>query len=198
MHRPAAAKSDQDKIARVVSPPDRNQLQGVDHIGVCDADHPHRRLLNADGERVSDRPHGRLSLFLIQGNFTPQEIVRVNAPGNYVGVGDGRLVAAPSVAGRSRVCTRAHGAHPQGARLVDPGDRAASCADLDDIDRGGEDGIAGEIPAVLDLVFCRDLGGAVFDQRGFRCCAADVKRDDIRLTGKFANMNGAGDTCYRP
>ena len=42
--------------------------------------------------------------------------------GNREGVGDGRPLTAPTVAGRARVGARTLGANLEDAKLVDPGD----------------------------------------------------------------------------
>ncbi len=198
MHRAAAAKGDQHELARVVTAPHRDQLQGVDHVGVSQADDAHGRLFDAHIKCVGDGPHGRLGLFDIQRDLSAQEVIGVDAPRQDVGVADGWLVTAPAVAYRSGVSPGADRTYPQRARFVEPGNRAAASANLDDVDGGHQDGIPGIITPMLDLVLGGDLGRAFLYQRGFGRRAADVQRDDVRLTDHLADEGGANDPGHWP
>ena len=54
VHRAAAAEGDEREVARVVAAADRDELQGIDHVLVGDADHAERRVLDRHAERVGD------------------------------------------------------------------------------------------------------------------------------------------------
>ena len=77
------------------------------------------------------------------------------------------------------------------AEVVDPGDRAAAVADLDDVDDRHHDGIAGRAPAPLDPIVGHDLYVAALDQRALGGRAADVERENIGLADDAAELGCA-------
>jgi hypothetical protein len=83
------------------------------------------------------------------------------------------------------------------AALVDPRDRAAAIADLDDLEHRRVDRIAGVRRGMLDLILGRYLGGVVLDQCAFRRRAADVEREDIRLTDGVTQRDRAQHAAGR-
>ena len=77
------------------------------------------------------------------------------------------------------------------AVIVDPGDRAAAIADLDQIDDRHHDRIARRCPVALDPVVGHDLDPAVLDQRAFRRRAANVEREHVGLADQLSEFGRA-------
>ena len=115
-----------------------------------------------------DRASGALH---VEPDLAAEEVRRVEAAEHDVRVRDGRLDTAAAVADRPRVGTGALRADPEEATGVDPGDRAAACADLDEVDDRRPHRVAGERhPAdpgagvASDVVVLRDRRPAVLDR----------------------------------
>ena len=84
-------------------------------------------------------------------HLAAEEIARIEPAEHQVGVGHGRLRPAAAVAGRARHRAGAARTDVQPALLVEPGDRAAADADLEDVDDVAADREAGVGPAdVID------------------------------------------------
>src|SRR3546814_978701 len=83
------------------------------------------------------------------------------------------------------------------ATLVDPGDRPAAIAVLDDLGHRRLDRIA-RIPGVaLDMIFGGYLDLAALDQGAFRSGPADVEDDQVGLVDMAAHIGGGEDTARR-
>jgi hypothetical protein len=117
----------------------------------------------------------------VEGNRAFEEVVGLDPSGDYVRVGHGRLRSAPAVAGRAGIGARALRADLQRTGGIEPGDRAAARADLDDIDHRNLDGVAGEGRSALEVVVARQADRAALDEGGLRGRVADVERDEVRL-----------------
>nr|WP_244938662.1 hypothetical protein [Actinomadura madurae] len=79
---------------------------------------------------------GRPHVGADQAHLAARELVRVEASGDEVGVGDRGHGAPGSVGDRARVRSRAAGPDLEQAEVVEAGDRAAARADLDHVDHG--------------------------------------------------------------
>ena len=197
VHRAAAAKGYQGELAGVVTAPHRDQLQGVDHVGIGQTDDTHGCLFNAHVEKVGDLLHGLTGLVHRDLDLAPQKVIGIDAPDHQVGISDGWFLAAGIVTGRARHRTGADRAHAQRARFVYPGDGAAASAYLHDVHRRHLDGVAFPIAPILDLVVGGDLGYAVLYQRALDRRAADVQGDDVRLVQQITDDRRADDTGHR-
>ena len=104
------------------------------------------------------------------------------APEHELRIGDGRLLAAEAIGGRTGPRAGALWADMQQARIVDPGDRAAARADGVDLDRR-----RGEVIAVdRELVGDRHLAAGHHHHVAAR--AADLHRDQV---GRLARRRAA-------
>ena len=99
------------------------------------------------GHRLARRPR-------VEGHVAAEEVVGVEDAEQQIGVGDRRLGAALAVAGRARVGAGRLRPDLQQAEVVDPGERAAAGADLDQVDRRHGDR---EARALLEAVDAGDL-----------------------------------------
>jgi hypothetical protein len=197
VHSPAAAEGDEREVARVVAAVERHQLQRVDHVVVGDADDAARRLVGTDAELLAHRRDRLLGGRHVRNDLAAAEIVLVDAPEPEIGVCRRRLVATLAIGGRP-----GHGAcrlrtDMQLAEIVDPGDRAAAIADLDQVDHRHHDRIAGRDAVALDPVIGLDLHLAVLDQRALRRRAADVERNDVLLADQLAELGCAPESGGR-
>ena len=187
VHRAAAAAGNEHEVARVVAAPHRDELQRVDHVGVDEADDPVGELRRRQAERAAEGAERLLGGGAADSERATQEVVGVEDARDELRVGDGGLGAAALVAGRAGLGTCALRANANGAAGVDPGDRAAAGADLDDVDDGHHHRVAGVVGAPANLVLGgrRDL--AVEDQRALGSGAADVEVDDVGLAAAGAD-----------
>src|SRR5690606_3718091 len=103
-----------------------------------------------------------------------------------------------AIARRTGRCARAARTDLQGAPGVDPGDRATTRANLDDVHHRRLDRVARSAVVPLDAVLGRDLVVAVFDQRALGSGATDVHGDQVRFTDELAKRGRANDATYRP
>src|SRR5581483_2192820 len=197
VHASAAAEGDEREIARVVAPVQGDELESVDHVVVGDADDAARRFGRVDaetagggGQRALDRAHVRLDL-------AAAEIVAVDPTEREVRVGGRRLGAASAVRGGAGDGAGGLRADVELAEVVDPRDASAALADLDEVDDGDEDRIAGGKAAALDPVVGDDPHLPVLDQRALRGGAADVEGDDVRLADEPAQLGRAPETARR-
>ena len=126
----------------------------------------------------------RAKLF-IQRHAAAEQAARREAPEHEIRVGDSGLLATTAVTGRTRLRARALRADLHQPVAVEPGDRAAACADRIDVERGD----ARRIP--LDPFVEGRAGRIAADQRDVRAGAAHVERDDIRNTGEPRHVDRA-------
>ncbi len=197
MHRAAAAAGDEHEVARVVAAPDRDEPQRVDHAGVGEPDDPVGGLLGGRADLLPEPPD-RLQRQVAADRQAPaEEVVRVDHARHQLRVGDRRRRAALAVARGPRVGARAARPDVQAAGVVDPGDRAAARADLDDVGDGHVGRIARALRRPLELVLRRDLRLAVLDQRALGGRAADVEVDDVALADVLADPRRAHDAGGR-
>ena len=118
-----------------------------------------------------------------------------------VRVGHRRLDPSAPVAGRARIGARAARTDLESACRIEPGDAAASCADLGDVDRRDPQQLAcaADQPAsgrhrAADLVLAAARDGAVLDQRRLRGRAAHVEGEQVVDAELLAHPAGGDDT----
>ena len=133
----------------------------------------------------------------VEGDLAAEEVARVEPAEHEVRVGDGRLGAAAAVADRPGIGARALRPDAQQAARVDPGDRAAAGADLDQVDDRRPHRVAGERQAAdpgarvaADVVVLRHRRPAVLDQADLGGRAAHVEREDVRSPERRAECGG--------
>ena len=80
---------------------------------------------------------------------------------------------------------------------IDPGDRAAAGADLDDVHHRHLDRVARERRRALDVVLAAHAHLAALDERGLRGGAADVERDQVRLADEPSDLGSADHAADR-
>ena len=146
---------------------------------------PSRPIASTASSRLTEQPPA-------------EEVLRVDHARHQLGVGDRRRAAALAVARRPRVGARAARPHVQAARVVEPRDRAAARADLDDVDDRDVGRVARALRRPLELVLGGDLGLAALDQRALGGRAADVEVDDVALADLLADPRRAHDPRRRP
>ena len=148
-----------------------------------EADHAGRGVLDREAERPGE--------LVLDGLAGESAVERDGAAGQRAGaqppehelrVGDGGLLAAQPVGGRSGPRAGALRADMQQAGIVDPGDGAAACADGMDFDRR-----RGEMVAV-DQKFVGDRHLAARHHHDVATGAADLHRDQV---GRLARRGAA-------
>ena len=145
VHGAGAAEADEDEVARVVAALHRDQVERVDHRGVRDLDDAVRRLVTSRPSGFAQRSSiARARALDVEADLAAEEVVGVEPAEHDVRVGDGRLGAAAPVADRAGVGARAPRADAQQPARVDPRDRAAARADLDEVDDRRPHRVAGE------------------------------------------------------
>ena len=183
VQRAGAAEHDERELARVVALADRDQPDGVGHVGVRDLDHRARRVDRVEPERlgdlVADRRLGGVAVEL----HAAADQLRPEPAEQQVGVGVRRLLAAAAVAGRPGLGARGLRAVAQRAGLVDPGQRAAAGADREHLDAREADRIA-----VLDRPLLGHLRLALVDERDVGAGAAHVEPDRVVVAAQRGDV----------
>ena len=187
MKRASPAESDHRQFARVITAPHGNQTQCVDHSGVGDLDDAIR-----GGDRIHAQRLGAFAANTFTGGFpvkmkiASQEVVRVEAPEDEVGIGNGGLLAAFAIADGARVRPRALRPDSQNPAGIDPGDAAAPGADFDEIDHRGPDRIAAASCLTdadhrhgSDFVFLGYFRLSIENKAGLGGSAAHIERNQI-------------------
>ena len=85
-------------------------------------------------QRLGDPPNGRTRCLGIELELTAEEALGIEPAEREIGVGHGRLAAAAPVAGGTGRGACALRPDMQSLLRIEPGDRTAAGADLDDID----------------------------------------------------------------
>ena len=146
-----------------------------------------RGLDGREPERLADAGHRLDGGAAVERHAAAEKKRRIVKPEHQVGVGDGRLGAAATVACGARVGTGRARADAEQPDLVDVGDRAAARPGLDHVDHRHPDRQAG---AALEPMFAGgfhrrgDRDPAALDQAGLGGGAAHVERDHVVLAGK--------------
>ena len=206
VHGPGATEADEHEVARVVAALHRDQVERVDHRRVRDLDDAVRGLDDGEPERpgaaLLDRPLGTVD---VEADLAAEEVPRVQPAEHEVRVRDRRLGAAAAVADRPRVGARALRPDAQEAARVDPGDRAAAGADLDEVDDGRPYRVAREGHAAdpgarmaADVVVLRHRRAAVLDQADLRGRAAHVEGEDVRTAERLPEVRRRDHARGRP
>ena len=137
MQRAAPAKCNQREVSRIVATLDRNNANGLLHRGLDDAQNPRGKLF--------DRTETSLRLvhilhhpFAVELDGTSQEAVRIEPPKRKIGIGDGRLSAAPE-ADRPGIGARRFRADAQQPASIEARDRASAGAGSMDVEHRNAD-----------------------------------------------------------
>ncbi len=198
VHGATAAEDHHGEIARIVAAVHRDQLERVDHVRVGDAHDAARHLDIAHAQPCRRVRRARLRARRhIGDDIAADEIVLVDAAEREVGVGGGGIGAAAAIGGGAGDRAGRFRADMQLLELVDPGDRAAAIADLDQVDHRHHDRVAGRLAVALDPVIGLDSDVAALDQRAFRRRAADIERQHIRLADDAAELGSAPEAGSR-
>ena len=135
----------------------------------------------------------------------PRKYARVEPAEHDVGVGHGRLDAAAPVTDRARVGARALRPDAEQPARVDPRDRAAPGADLDEVDDRRPHRVARERHAAdprarvaADVVVLRHRRPAVLDQADLRRRAAHVEGEDVGPAERLAEVRRGDHAGGRP
>jgi hypothetical protein len=172
VERPAAAVGDQRVVARVEAALGGDAAHRERHLHVGQPDDAGRRGRTPEPERradlLVDGPGGARQ---IERHRAPEEAGGVDPAEHEIGVGDGRLGAAPRVTDRPGIGARALRAEGECAARVDPRDRSAAGTHFLDVDHRDPDGMA------VHLVLVRRLHLAALDDRALGGGAAHVERD---------------------
>ena len=105
VHWACPAEGEQGEVARVETALDGDHANRALHVGVDYADYAARRVVRARAHRAAQRSECAARAIGIEPHPAAEKILGDEATGDEVGVGDGRLGAAP-IAGRSRICAR--------------------------------------------------------------------------------------------
>ena len=188
VERTRAAEGDEREVARVVAAPERGEPECVGHL--CDevAEHAACRSRGVDAHRSSQPCEAPMRRVDVEPHRAAEEVLGVEASGDQVRVGERGLLAPAAVARRARFGARAPGPDVEAARLVDAGDRAAARADLDDLDDGDLDRVAGRRGGPLDVVQRLDRHASAADGRRLRRGAADIQREHVLDTETPAEL----------
>ncbi len=135
VHRPRAAEGHQREVARIVAARDRDLPDRGRHARDGDAHDALGQRLDAEAAQpVRQGRHRRSRDGTIQANGAAEHALGAHPAQDDVGVGDRRLLAAPSVGGWTRSRPGAARAHLQAAVDVEPGEAAAARANGVNVD----------------------------------------------------------------
>src|SRR6202163_4172013 len=181
----SAAEGDQGEVARIASPFNGDDADGLLHGGV---DHA-----NDSGGKLFQRQVGSSFFQPIAGDapralqvereIAAEETVRLQASQKQVGIRD-RGLQAPAVADGARISCRRFGADVQQAGCVEAGERASSGADRVNVEHWNADrkpcdfGLTGSGNGAVDE---GDVGGS----------ASHIEGDDALEAGETGGRGGA-------
>ena len=181
MDRPAAAEGAQREVARVEAALDGDPADRVGHADGGEREDAVGRLLDravVERQRYRHRPRDRRPRRVaVECQFAAQEHARSDPAERQIGVRHRGLGSAPSEGDRARVGARASRPDMKPAGVVDPGDRAATGADLDNVDHRAPDREAGLVAA--DEVGRMEAERAVANNRALGRRAPHVEGDQV-------------------
>src|SRR5215475_1365144 len=196
MERPRSAKGNQSGVTRIDAAIDRHRPYRKRHRAIRDRRYAqrHRDRVKADpGAEFSQR---RLGASAIKLHVAAEKAIAVEAPERKVGVGYGRLSAAAPIAYRPRIRPCRDRSHMQAATVVDPGDRTAAGADLDDVDHGKLHRLPRE--NIADHIAFFDRQDTIVDERGLSGGAAHVETDRLLHAENPRQVGGADHARHGP
>ena len=191
VHRTRAAETRENEIARISPAVCEHELDRLRHVFARNRDHRFGSFQRIEAKPIADLDEDPISGIRVQRELPTQSGVEPTE--DEVGIGHGGLSTALSVARRARIRARALWADPQGASLVDPSDRSATCTDAADIEHGD-----GDRDFPFELVIMGDQPFTVVDDRGIEGGATHVGVDDVREFRRLAQIAGVGDTAGGP
>ena len=200
-----AASCDKGALLGVDPLIDRDFLDRLDHVLVCERHDRERRLFDGLIEilrHTRDDPacgHG------VELHASAQEVVGVEISEHECCVRDRGLIAAASVAGGPRIGAGALRPDPQEASRIDPGDRPSARPDTPDIDRGHADDVAGPLPPEPRVPRKHQPSvpyQADIERRAARVADHDIVREPLHLGTRAARDRRHGrarlDAVNRP
>ncbi len=190
VHAAGPAEGEQGEGPGIDAPLDRNDPDGLFHVGVGDGHDPEGRRDGGFPDRAGQPRDGGPAPPGIDLHLPAQEELRVQAAEAEIGVGHGREVSL-AVAGRSGVRAGALRTDAERAAPVRVGDRSAAGADRVDVDDGQPDG---EFP---DPALVGPADGPL-DERDVGRGPAHVEADDVGEAGRPAEDPGSDDPPGRP
>ncbi len=191
--RPGAAEADHRIAARVLALLDEVDAGSARHVLADDLVDAPCGLHRGDVERLGDGLQRLVGRVEVERHSAAEEEGRIVIAERDAGVGDGRLVAALSVAGGAGRGTGGVRTHLKQADLVDGGDGAAAGADLDHVHHGRLDRQAGPVLEAAHAARFQiggDVRHAVLDHAGLGGGAAHVEGDEVVLAGLLAEPRG--------
>ena len=142
--RPAAGH--EHALARIDPLVDRDLLDGLDHGLAGEGEDRRGGLLHRLAQRLRQRRDGTAGGIHVERHAPAEEGVGVDVAEHHGGIGHGRRIAAPGVAGGAGVGAGALRPDAEQPARIDPGDGAAARAHASDIHRGEAEIVAGEEP----------------------------------------------------
>ncbi len=189
MQRPGAAERHQREAARVDAALDAHHAQRAEHRGLGDAHDSLRAGDRLELQLVGQARDRALGRGPVEREAAGERRVLEQPPEQQVGVGDGRLAPAASVARRPGIGPGGGGPHAQRAAGVAPGDRAAAGADGVDVERRQRQRAPGD----------RALGGlgnlAAIDQADVAGGAAHVEAQHVGLPRELCQQERPADAA---
>ena len=146
-----AAERHQDVVAGIAPTLGRDELDGPHDVGIGQPDRAVGHLRKGQIEVCRDVLERPVRSLLVDRHGAAEKGLGTDRALDDVRVGDGRAMAAPTVAGRTRLGARALRAHAQHAAVVHPNDAAAAGANRHDVEQRRahrktvDAGLAGEL-----------------------------------------------------
>ena len=134
MHRSTSTKGNHGEIARIMTTIDRYKLERVDHIIVGDPQHPAGSVLRAQIQRASKPIKAGPNSLHVSLDLPADKIVRIDTRQHQIGVRCGWLAAALTIGNRPRHRSCALRTDMHLVIIIDPGNRAAAIANLNNVD----------------------------------------------------------------
>ena len=182
MERRRAAKGDQCTLGGVLAVFDGMHAGGTRHGLVDDFRDACRRALRVGFQRVSQGLQGSLCLLRIERQRAPSEAGGIEPTEGGVRVGHGGFGTAIAVAGRARDTAGRIGADLDAAQRIEPRDRAATGADLDQFDHRNAHGQAAALHEAIgarDFELARALQLEIVEQGELGRGASHVEGDGL-------------------
>ena len=206
VYRSAAAERDQREFTHAAPALRGNRLDRTRHRRIGDHVNAPRGVRDAASERrcdvLANCPRRALG---VDRHGTAQQSRRAQVAEHDIRVGHGRLGAAQCVACRPRNGSGAARPHCDAADRVDRHHRAASRADLGNVDHRQLERVAPALrgPARrrhpgAHLVVARVPEPSALDQRTLRGGPAHVERNRVAATDAARQRRGGDGTCRRP
>ena len=170
MHRTGAAECEHRHTAVVDAPVCRMRARRGRHGFANDAEDAISSLLQRHIELVRKYLNRRFRPGAVQWHVTAEKVAGIEDSKYDIGISDAGIGSASPVAGRSGITSGAVGTNFEQTQIINSGDRAATCPDLDHVDRRHRDRHAAaglEAVTTVDLGVADDEWLAILNQTGF-------------------------------